>query len=202
MSPVLLRIRCIVEALVGGVIAWLGIARGFQTLEPSERAVYFALPGLALALVSFPIGISRWWARLALGFALWGAAFYTAYQLYYPVGSGAGACAIAGLIAGAALLGVALRAAPGAVSTHPAVLLVCGALWVVGASLVGHGVELNLDHPLIQRRPGAPFLVAGALLWHLPFGVLRALRPRTTDTSLPSTRAQGPVETGSPLEPQ
>ncbi len=193
MNPMLLRVRCVVEALVGGVIAWLGISRGFQTVEPTERAVYFALPGLALALVSFPAGLARWWARLALALALWGAAFYGAYQLYYPVGSGAGACAIAGLVVGMSLFAVALRAAPGAVSVHPVLLLGSGALWVAGAALVGHGVELNLDHPLIQRRPGASFLVAGALLWHLPFGVLRAFRPRAAASPPPRSDTPGPV---------
>ncbi len=181
MTPTLERLRSGAEALAGGLVAWVGIAQLSPALEPLQRAVYFALPALACALVSFPTFLPRWWARLAVASGLWGAAFYGSTRLYYLAGGAAAACAIAGFFAGVALTVCALRTAPRSISTHRVALVAAGALWVVGAALVGHGVELNLDHPLLQRRPGAPFLVAGMLLWHLPFGLLRAFRPLPAD---------------------
>lgn len=180
MNPAGRRLAEVAIVLIAGLFAWVGISQGLQILDPVKRGLLLAAPGVVVALLAFPTFLPQWWARIAVASAVWGIAFYGATRLYYVAGGAAGACAVAGLMAGAVLLLVALRWAPREVSRNSWVLLASGLLWVVGAALIGHGVELNLEHPLLQRKPGNPFLLAGVLGWFLPFALIRLFRPLPT----------------------
>lgn len=161
--------------LVAGLIAWAALATALRTPEPLPRGLLLALPALSFAWLAFPELVPRWWLRAPIALAIWAGAFYGAVSLYYEVGGAAPACALAGLGAGTAFCAIAL-VATGGIGRARWALFISGLVWVVAGSLVGLGVELDLDQPLKRPRPGRWFLAAGVLGWHAPFALLRATR--------------------------
>ena len=110
--------------------------------------------------------------------AVWGLAFYGATRLYYPFGGAGRACAFSGLMAGAALSAAALVSRSPGIARNRWFFFAAGLLWAVGGALLGTGVDLNLDHPLKRPPPGRFFLLAGVVVWHLPFALLRSAQRR------------------------